>query len=230
MTPATVPALQRRNAQLEAKIEQLKEENADLKRRVNLVANTEAEMTLQAAFHLPPLDARYLYLLYLRRGRPLTTDAALDALYPHEADRPEDKITNVLVCRLRDVIGFDNIVTLRGVGYYLTADMISRIDALLDVAKPEPVYKVSTVDAMPPRQPSDSQVKLRAMMAFAKGQMTSLRLAALLEWQTHRACALISRLLSDGLIERTDLKIANRKVYRLSDAGRAWVAARRGAE
>jgi len=230
MTPATVPALQRRNAQLEAKIEELKEELEFERRESRLRAHTDAEAALQVRYKLPPLNARLLYLMYLRRGRPLAVESAMEAMYPREIDRPEDKVISVLICRMRRVMGPEAIQTLHGTGYRLHPAIVREIDTLLRVEKPGPIHKMGPADAMPPRKPREANLRLKTMTRMAQGPVTAAELANHLRWQTHQAYAHLSALRHSGLAEPTGDMRRGRTLYGLTDAGRAWVAARQEAK
>ncbi|MFZ3484908.1 response regulator transcription factor [Sphingomonas sp. 3-13AW] len=70
-----------------------------------------------------PLTAREFHLLQLllySGGRTLTRQSILDSLYTLNEDRDENAI-EVLVGRLRRKIGRDRVVTVRGIGYRISA-------------------------------------------------------------------------------------------------------------
>jgi DNA-binding response OmpR family regulator len=65
-------------------------------------------------------EFRLLQLLIYNAGRTLTRQSIIDNLYSLESERDENAI-EVLVGRLRRKIGREHIVTVRGLGYRLTA-------------------------------------------------------------------------------------------------------------
>lgn len=74
----------------------------------------EAPLTLTGS------EFRLLQLLIYSNGRTLTRAAILDALYPVDTERDANTV-EVLVGRLRRKVGRDRIMTVRGLGYRLSA-------------------------------------------------------------------------------------------------------------
>lgn len=234
MTPATVPALQRRVAELEAKIEDMKSDKQQLTRDLRLYSDTAAEQILQARYGLTRLQACYLNLLYLQRGKPLAHAPAIAAMYRDFVDPPEEKIITVLVCKIRKRLDPEKrgdpppIGTIHGGGYYLAGPYVRALDKVFGIENPGPVYALSEVDLMPPKAPQQGQVMLRGMRHLAKAPSSSTRLAAVLERPVYIVSSLVSRMRSMGLVEDTGRQVEGRKVYAVTPFGRQWIEDRGG--
>jgi hypothetical protein len=226
MTPATVPALQRRVAELETKLAAKDEQLAYYKGEVRTQGNRAAEAQLMVAYRLPPLHARYAYLIYLQRGRPLSHQTALEALYRGEAEWPEPKVFAVLVHALRERMGSSSIQTVWTLGYCMSGAQIREIDALLNVKDPLPIYALKADDTMPPMKPRDWDVTWRSMKLFADGRpRTAQDVANALGWKSSRGYVQITHLRNNGLIVRA--AVTGRPAqYVITNVGREWLAAR----
>lgn len=81
---------------------------------------------------LTPAEGRILVALF-RRGRS-TKEQLLEAVHGHrpDADRPELKIVDVFICKLRrKLAGFGvEIVTIWGCGYELTAEGRAKLERI----------------------------------------------------------------------------------------------------
>ncbi|MCB1473819.1 MAG: helix-turn-helix domain-containing protein [Rhodobiaceae bacterium] len=85
----------------------------------------EFEGMLRIAYGLTPTQARFLGALSQRDV--LTRQMAMALLYGGEADPPNDKILDVLLCKIRRAIEPDfRIDVLWGTGWQMPADMRKR--------------------------------------------------------------------------------------------------------
>ena len=103
------------------KIEELKEENAFLRRELGLIADDGVEGAVQMAFGLTVTESKVLMALYQRPGRTVHQNTMMDILYQYRADsEPCVKIIDVYICRVRAKIGKCAIKNVVGRGYMIT--------------------------------------------------------------------------------------------------------------
>ena len=109
---------------LRARIEDLEEEVRGYRRVACLAAVQGQVHALQGVFRLSCRQALVLSLLLNAKGRVVTRDALLDAIYAGR-DEAERKIIDVWVTKVRKQIGREHIATAWGSGYRLTAEGIA---------------------------------------------------------------------------------------------------------
>ena len=141
MTGAALQSPGAMSRQLEAaiaRIAALEAANADLRREMGLIRDTERERALQRHFRLTGKEAALVHRLYETRNREVSKDALLDAMYNLDADAPAPKIIDVFVCKIRAKIRAKEptpfIETIWGRGYKLTPYGARRCGQLFGVA------------------------------------------------------------------------------------------------
>jgi DNA-binding winged helix-turn-helix (wHTH) protein len=116
-----------------ARCEELEEEVAYLKSELGLIHDATLVDQIKRALGIRPGPAHLLMALYRASpGRTVSRWHLLESLPP--ADRPDDSIVNVYVCKLREALGDDAIVTVWGTGYRLADHARARVAALLNPA------------------------------------------------------------------------------------------------
>lgn len=109
--------------------EELRAENARLRNQAQQAQRLSASAILREAFGLGGRSAALLVALYGANGEMLARDE-LRALLNDHGER--DNSLRVYVQRLRDLLGADSILNVRGKGYQLSSGGLERVAAVLN--------------------------------------------------------------------------------------------------
>lgn len=105
-----------------ARVQELEDENAFLRRQLGIEADRDTVRKLAAALNITHHEAHLLSLLYAKRGGTVSRNGLMDAMYAGPDDEPNIKIIDVWVCKLRRKIGAQTILTLYCMGYGLSPE------------------------------------------------------------------------------------------------------------
>lgn len=128
--------LTRQNKELR---EQVAELNEEIRRLNDLLGRSPLTLQFAHQMGIPPLCVKLLDLL--TKKELVSKDAAMSWLYGHMPDAPDEKIIDVLICKIRKPFrthmpeGIDFISTHWGRGYALTRQGRELIEALDAAAK-----------------------------------------------------------------------------------------------
>lgn len=117
-------------------LEEALEEIRWLRRELGLDQRRSLVGTICHTFKMPPSAARVVAILYERRGRPTTSRGLMEALWGETGEYPESQNgLSVHVWKARTRIGKDAIANIMGVGYQLTEEGISKVEAAIKMAE-----------------------------------------------------------------------------------------------
>lgn len=107
--------------------EELEEELAYFKQALKVEQSENRLAKLHKAFGFTPTEAKLALALYDRAGKIVTKNFALDILYSNPDDAAEQKIVDVLVCKIRTKLIYrcgdqKPIDTVWGRGYQMTPE------------------------------------------------------------------------------------------------------------
>jgi DNA-binding response OmpR family regulator len=120
------PAIARRMAALADRVDELQEENRQLRALLNPPA------TLPTHWRLTPLECRVVAAIARGRGRTVSTEQLLGTVYGagHERDRSSLHVAIVKIRRKRDLHGL-TISTAHGSGFSMSAECCAVVRAAL---------------------------------------------------------------------------------------------------
>ncbi len=115
-------------------IEALTDERDHYKRELGILRDREAESMMTSRLGLSPKEGATLMVLYARRGRIISRDAILTAVYGG-MDEPDGRIIQVFICRVRKKIGEDKIALHWGQGYEITQAGVEAVEKAMTVGQ-----------------------------------------------------------------------------------------------
>lgn len=122
---------------LRQKLDDALAENADLKKALGRDYDRLEAEKFWRRWRLTGRQAQLLAALYAAKGRCVTKDSLLTALYSDrpDADEPEIKIIDVFICKIRARLGAEVIETVWGRGYRLSEEGTRLLDevAAMDI-------------------------------------------------------------------------------------------------
>lgn len=112
-----------------AACESLREQNEYLKSEIARINDISRVTTFREEFHLSPRSAALLNAFYQAKGEVLTREALRNVIVEDKGER--DNLVRAYLTRIREAIGQDAILNVRGSGYRLSAEALARIESVL---------------------------------------------------------------------------------------------------
>lgn len=124
--------LQTPDVRLADRLVAVTEERDHYKRELGILRDSDDEALVGSRLGLTEREAAMLMILYARRGRVVTKEALLVAMYIGR-DEPDMKIIDVFICRVRKKIGPACIDTVWTRGVILTPAGVARVEEAMTV-------------------------------------------------------------------------------------------------
>ena len=104
-----------------------------LRGEIYAIQTRQRNVALHDAFGLTRGEARVILALYDAKGRALSIDQIIIAIYGHESD-VSSNIISVHLCRVRKRVGASWTANHWGHGYSMTADGLAAVRAALEAS------------------------------------------------------------------------------------------------
>lgn len=206
--------------------DELEETNLQLRQEQGLTTDLALVARLMARWRLTQKEASVVAFLFARGGMVATKDRIMYAIYGDRDDTPEIKIVDVFVCKVRQKLPADAIITDWGVGYRLSAGFLAEVAALLE----QPLPEVARAETAPASNPRRTNLQSKALALFKEhGDLTTSELAAVFPEKTtyHHTLSVVDLLKRSGRIQAVGEKRGRTgsacKVYRMTPVGQRYL-------